>query len=240
MTAVLGTLLLMLVSVVALTGFLSHAAYQPDLGRNALVDPDLPFTTFFDWPTGPSWLYAFTQGLHVNLGLAAMPVLLAKLWSVIPRLFQWPPVRTPAEGIERVSIALLVASTGFLFATGVANIQHWYVFDFDFVKAHYYAAVVFVAARRCTSSSRCRSRCAPTARAACSRRCAPGWRRRGRSRTGTRSPSIPIRRRSAAAACSSPSAAARSRCSWRTPGSRSAGRCAASRSSPRGARAASR
>ena len=92
-------------SIVALTGFLSHAAYQPDLGRNALVGPDLPFTTFFDWPTGPSWLYALTQGLHVNVGLVAMPVLLAKLWSVIPRLFQWPPVRTPAEAIERASIA---------------------------------------------------------------------------------------------------------------------------------------
>jgi len=146
LTAVFGSLLLGLMTVVALTGFLSHAAYQPDLGRNALVGTDLPFTTFFDWPTGPSWLYALTQGLHVNVGLVALPVLLAKLWSVIPRLFQWPPVRTPAEGIERLSIALLVASTGFLFATGLLNMQYWYVFRFDFVQAHYYAAVVFVAA----------------------------------------------------------------------------------------------
>jgi DMSO/TMAO reductase YedYZ molybdopterin-dependent catalytic subunit len=146
LTGVLGSLLLVLVGLVALTGFLSHAAYQPDLGRNALVDPDVPFTTFFDWPTGPSWLYALTQGVHVNAGLMAIPVLLAKLWSVIPRLFAWPPTRTPAEAIERVAVALLVASTGFLFATGVANIQYWYVFHFGFVKAHYYAAVVFVAA----------------------------------------------------------------------------------------------
>ncbi len=146
LTAVLGSILLVLVGTVALTGFLSHAAYQPDLGRNALVGTDLPFTTFFDWPTGPSWLYALTQGLHVNVGLIALPVLLAKLWSVIPRLFQFPPVRTPAEGIERASIALLVASTGFLFATGLVNMQYWYVFKFDFVQAHYYAAVVFVAA----------------------------------------------------------------------------------------------
>jgi DMSO/TMAO reductase YedYZ molybdopterin-dependent catalytic subunit len=143
---VLGSVLLLLVVIVALTGFLSHAAYQPDLGRNALVGTDLPFTTFFDWPTGPSWLYALTQGLHVNVGLIALPVLLAKLWSVIPRLFQFPPVRTPAEGIERVAISLLVASTGFLFATGLVNMQYWYVFGFDFVQAHYYAAVVFVAA----------------------------------------------------------------------------------------------
>jgi DMSO/TMAO reductase YedYZ molybdopterin-dependent catalytic subunit len=146
LTAVLGSILLVLVGIVALTGFLSHAAYQPDLGRNSLVDPDIPVTTFFDWPTGPSWLYALTQGLHVNVGLVALPVLLAKLWSVIPRLFQFPPVRTPAEGIERAAIGLLVASTGFLFATGIANMQYWYVFRFDFVKAHYYAAVVFVAA----------------------------------------------------------------------------------------------
>jgi DMSO/TMAO reductase YedYZ molybdopterin-dependent catalytic subunit len=146
LTSLLGSILLVLVTIVALTGFLSHAAYQPDLGRNALVDPDLPFTTFFDWPTGPSWLYALNQGLHVNAGLVAIPVVLAKLWSVIPRLFQWPPARSPAEGIERLAVALLVASTGFLLATGVANIQYWYVFDFDFVKAHYYAAVVFVAA----------------------------------------------------------------------------------------------
>jgi len=146
LTAVLGSVLLMLMAIVALTGFLSHAAYQPDLGRNALVGTDLPFTTFFDWPTGPSWLYAFTQGLHVNVGLFALPVVLAKLWSVIPRLFQFPPVRTPAEGIERLSIALLVSSTGFLFATGIVNMQYWYVFRFDFVEAHYYSAVVFVAA----------------------------------------------------------------------------------------------
>jgi hypothetical protein len=39
-----------------------------------------------------------------------------------------------------------VASTGFLFATGLVNMQYWYVFGFDFVQAHYYAAVVFVAA----------------------------------------------------------------------------------------------
>ena len=146
LTAVLGTLLLAVLAAVAATGFLSHLAYQPDLGRNGLVHPDLPFAAPFDWPTGPSWLYAFTQGIHVNGGLVAVPILLAKLWSVIPRLFAWPPAPTPAVAIERASIGLLVSSTIFLFATGIANMQYWYVFGFDFVKAHYYAAVVFVAA----------------------------------------------------------------------------------------------
>jgi DMSO/TMAO reductase YedYZ molybdopterin-dependent catalytic subunit len=145
LTAILGLTLLVLVTIVAVTGFLSHAAYQPDLGNNGLVEPDLPLT-FFDWPTGPSWLYALNQGLHVNVGLVAVPWLLAKLWSVMPRLFAWPAVTSAAQGLERATIALLVSSTIFLFVTGIANIQYWYVFDFDFVKAHYYAAVVFVAA----------------------------------------------------------------------------------------------
>ena len=145
LTAALGSVLLVLVTVVAVTGFLSHAAYNPGLGGNAIVDParDLPLT--FNWPTGPSWLYALTQGLHTNVGLAAIPVLLAKLWSVIPRLFAWPPVASLAQGIERLSIALLVSSAAFEFATGVLNMQYFYAFEFNFVVAHYYGAVVFVA-----------------------------------------------------------------------------------------------
>src|SRR3954465_7523790 len=146
LTAALGSVLLVLVTIVAVTGFLSHAAYNPDLGHNAIVDRtrDLPLT--FDWPTRPSWLYAVTQGLHTNIGLAAIPVLLAKLWSVIPRLFAWPPVASPAQAVERLAIALLVSSAGFELATGVANIANWYPFGFDFVRAHYYGGVVFVAA----------------------------------------------------------------------------------------------
>ena len=85
----------MLVTIVAVTGFLSHMAYEPDLRGNAIVpvDADLPLT--FGWPTSPSWLYAVTQSLHVNVGLVAVPFLLAKLWSVIPRLFVWPPAARP-------------------------------------------------------------------------------------------------------------------------------------------------
>ena len=147
LTAFLGSILLALVTIVAVTGFLSHAAYNPSLGMNAIVpaEDDLGFL-LFDWPTSPSWLYALNQGLHVTVGFVAVPLLLAKLWSVIPRLFKWPPVVSPAEGIERAAIALLVGSALFLFATGVANAQIYYPFRFNFVLAHYYAAIVFVAA----------------------------------------------------------------------------------------------
>jgi DMSO/TMAO reductase YedYZ molybdopterin-dependent catalytic subunit len=144
LTAALGSVLLTLVSIVIVTGFLSHVAYEPDLRGNAIVPVDLPLN--FGWPTGPSWLYGVTQGLHVNVGLAAIPFLLAKLWSVIPRLFVWPPVASPAQAIERLSIALLVSSAVFQFATGVLNAQYWYAFEFNFVVAHYYGAIVFTAA----------------------------------------------------------------------------------------------
>jgi DMSO/TMAO reductase YedYZ molybdopterin-dependent catalytic subunit len=141
----LGSILLVLVAIVATTGFLSHMAYEPDLRGNAIVPAgrDLPLT--FGWPTSPAWLYATTQSLHVNVGLVAVPFLLAKLWSVIPRLFVWPPVKSGSQGVERIGITLLVASAIFQFATGIVNTQYWYAFHFNFVVAHYYGAVVFTA-----------------------------------------------------------------------------------------------
>jgi DMSO/TMAO reductase YedYZ molybdopterin-dependent catalytic subunit len=145
LTAAIGSVLLVLVAVVAVTGFVSHAAYQPDLGRNAIVDPGRDLPLVFDWPSRPRFLYAITQGLHVNVGLVAIPFLLAKLWSVIPRLFAWPPLVSPAQALERLAIALLVSSAVFEFVTGVMNIQYWYAFRFNFVVAHYYGAIVFVA-----------------------------------------------------------------------------------------------
>jgi DMSO/TMAO reductase YedYZ molybdopterin-dependent catalytic subunit len=145
LTSALGSILLLLIAIVATTGFLSHMAYEPDLRGNAIVPAgrDVPLT--FGWPTSPAWLYAANQSLHVNVGLVAVPFLLAKLWSVLPRLFEWPPARSPAHAIERLAIALLVSSAIFEFVTGVLNAQYWYAFDFGFVVAHYYGAVVFTA-----------------------------------------------------------------------------------------------
>jgi DMSO/TMAO reductase YedYZ molybdopterin-dependent catalytic subunit len=113
LTSALGSILLVLITIVALTGFFSHAAYMPNLTGNAIVPADRDLPLLFDWPTSPSWLYALNQGLHTNVGLIAIPFLLAKLWSVIPRLFAWPPVTSPAQGLERLAIALLVSSAVF-------------------------------------------------------------------------------------------------------------------------------
>jgi DMSO/TMAO reductase YedYZ molybdopterin-dependent catalytic subunit len=144
LTATLGSLLLPLVLVVAATGFFSNAAYQPALGRNALIPPGGPQPFGFGWPASPSWLYAVNQGVHVTVGIVAVPLLLAKLWSVAPRLFAWPPLSSPAHAIERLSILGLVGSAIFEFATGILNVQLYYPWHFNFVVAHYYGAWVFV------------------------------------------------------------------------------------------------
>jgi DMSO/TMAO reductase YedYZ molybdopterin-dependent catalytic subunit len=143
----LGLVLLVGLPVVIVTGLLSNDAYQPGLGDNALGRGLGPLDVYlFGWPTQPSWLYALTQGLHVTIGLALFPIVLAKLWSVIPRLFEWPPVRHPGHGLERLSLALLVGGALFEFVTGILNIQYWYAFPFSFVQAHYYGAWVFTGA----------------------------------------------------------------------------------------------
>ncbi len=147
LTSVLGAVLLAGIPIVAVTGFLSYAAYVPALGANNLVgDPGLLDAYVFSWPTSPVWLYALTQGLHVTVGIALVPLVLVKLWSAMPALFEWPPVRSPAHALERASLALLVGATLFQFATGILNAQLYYPWKFSFLAAHFYGAWVFVAA----------------------------------------------------------------------------------------------
>jgi DMSO/TMAO reductase YedYZ molybdopterin-dependent catalytic subunit len=149
LTSLLGSILLVLIAVVAVTGLISHSSYQPDLvaGYNATVPPGGDIGPLISLPSGaPSWAYALSQGAHITVGLIAIPVLLAKLWSVIPRLFAWPPVGAPAQMVERLAILLLVGSGLFEFATGVLNIQVFYPWHFGFVRAHYYGAWIFIAA----------------------------------------------------------------------------------------------
>lgn len=145
LTSFLGSAMLPLLVLAALTGLLSHAAYDPALGANDITGGFERALYFFDWPTNPAWLYSITQSLHILAGFAVIPLLLAKLWSVIPRLFERPPVRSVAHSLERLSIATLVGSALFLLVTGVINIQYWLPFGFSFVSAHYYAALIFIA-----------------------------------------------------------------------------------------------
>ncbi|MGC9540986.1 molybdopterin-dependent oxidoreductase [Streptomyces sp. UG1] len=97
-------------------------------------------------PSRPAWGYRLTQGLHVASGTAAIPLLLAKLWTVYPRLFQWPPFRSVKHLLERLSVAVLVAGAVFELATGLLNAAQWYPWPFSFVPVHYAVAWVVVGA----------------------------------------------------------------------------------------------
>ncbi|MFG3196850.1 molybdopterin-dependent oxidoreductase [Streptomyces sp. NPDC048208] len=148
LTGVFGLVLLVGITLVFVTGLLSYASYNPDLAPRNDPTPDKGLLGFylFTWPTSPYWLYRLTQGTHTVLGVVLVPVLLAKLWSVIPKFFAWPPVRSAGQALERLSLLLLVGGAGFTFATGILNIQLDYVFPGSFYPLHFYGAWVFVAA----------------------------------------------------------------------------------------------
>ncbi len=145
LTSVFGSVLLVALPIVTLTGLLSYIAYGPQFGQAIPGDVGWLKLPTFDWPTDPSWLYRLNQGVHVGLGLVLIPIVLAKLWSVIPRLFAWPPARSFAQLLERISLLMLVGGILFEIVTGVLNIQYDYIFGFSFYTAHYYGAWVFIA-----------------------------------------------------------------------------------------------
>lgn len=145
LTSTLGSVLLVTLPIVILTGLLSYIAYGPQFGQAIPGNVGWLKLPTFDWPTDPSWLYRLNQGLHVGLGLILIPIVLAKLWSVIPKLFTWPPARSIAQVLERVSLLMLVGGILFEIITGVLNIQYDYIFGFSFYTAHYYGAWVFIA-----------------------------------------------------------------------------------------------
>lgn len=128
-TVVIGRLLATAFLVCFLTGLYSHLLQEP-----------LPGMRFPTWPG----VYAFTQGLHISVGIAIFPLLLGKLWTVYPRLFLWPPVRSARELLERASIALLVSSALLEPAIGLVNTYQWYPWPFPFRQTHYALAWVIV------------------------------------------------------------------------------------------------
>ncbi len=147
-TAILSVALLPGITLMFLTGLASYAAYNPNLapGNDTTPDKGLLGSWLPGWPAGPSWLYWVTQGVHVTLGLVLIPIVLAKLWSVLPKLFEWPPARSLTHLVDRGSLLLLVGGAVFELVTGVMNIQYYYAWPFGFYQAHYYGAWVFISA----------------------------------------------------------------------------------------------
>jgi hypothetical protein len=115
--------------VAFLTGLYSHVAQEG--------------YAWFPLSPEPVWLYRVTQGLHVAAGVAAVPLLLVKLWSVFPKLFARPPRERrelALHVLERGSIGVLVAAAVFQLATGLANASQWYPWAFSFRSMHYAVA----------------------------------------------------------------------------------------------------
>jgi DMSO/TMAO reductase YedYZ molybdopterin-dependent catalytic subunit len=132
MAVVTGRMLGLAFLVCFATGLFSHYLQQP-----------LPWMRF---PTRPVSLYAWTQGIHITVGIAIFPLLFGKLWTVYPRLFTWPPFSSFRELLERVSIAVLVASALLEPALGLVNTYQWYPWPFSFRRAHFGLAWVIVGA----------------------------------------------------------------------------------------------
>ena len=76
----------------------------------------------------------------------SIPILLAKLWTVFPRFWTWPPFRNLAHAVERISLVPLVAGGLFLLFSGVANVARWYPYPFFFPSAHYWTAWMTIGA----------------------------------------------------------------------------------------------
>ncbi len=130
LTVVLGRWLGTAFVICFVTGVFSHLLQDPP--------------GWMVFPTRPVWIYQFTQGLHVTTGIAAIPLLLAKLWSVFPLLLHWPPVQSALHALERASIALFVASSLVQLATGLLNTYKWYPWPFPFRQTHYWLAWVII------------------------------------------------------------------------------------------------
>ncbi|MGI8667687.1 MAG: molybdopterin-dependent oxidoreductase [Jatrophihabitans sp.] len=129
-TARIGRVLGIAFGICFVTGLLSHYQYAP--------------WRWLPIPAAPYWGYRLTQGLHVITGIACIPLLLLKLWSVFHRLFVWPPVRSVAHSLERGSIAILVASSGFQLITGLLNIFQFYPWPWGFIKVHYWMSWIII------------------------------------------------------------------------------------------------
>lgn len=125
-TSKIGLALAVTFTTCFVTGLISHFIQHP---------PE-----WFFWPSRPVGLYRVTQGLHVISGVASIPLLLAKLWSVYPKLFGRPLVRSLPHALERLSILVLSGSAFFELTTGLLNVAQNYPWGFYFPQVHYAVA----------------------------------------------------------------------------------------------------
>ena len=130
LTARIGRVLGIMIGILFLSGLLSHYQYEP--------------WRWLPIPARPIWGYRLTQGIHVATGIATIPLLLIKLWSVYPNLFRFPPIRSIRHALERISIAILVSTALVQVTTGFLNVLNWYGFGWYFPPVHRFLGYVLV------------------------------------------------------------------------------------------------
>lgn len=122
----LGMFLGAAILILFVTGLVSHLHQHP--------------VSWLPFGPEPAWAYRLNQGLHVAVGFASLPLVLAKLYTVYPQFFVRPPVTGWKHALERASVGVLVASTVFQIVTGILNVFKLYVFGFSFTGVHYATA----------------------------------------------------------------------------------------------------
>ena len=93
--SILGIMLSVAFTVCAVTGLFSWAASS---GQSW-------------WPAQPAGLFRLTQGTHLATGVISIPLLLAKLRTVAPKLVQGPLVSSIGHLVERISLLPLVGGS---------------------------------------------------------------------------------------------------------------------------------
>jgi hypothetical protein len=130
MAVVLGRLLGAAFLICFGTGLYSHFLQEPLAGMR--------------FATQPSTLYQLTQGIHITAGIACVPLLLGKLYTVFPELFQTPPLRGLLHLLERASIAVFVGSSLVQVTIGLLNTYQWYPWPFGFREVHFALSFVII------------------------------------------------------------------------------------------------
>ncbi len=145
LTSVFGSVLLVVLPIVILTGLLSYIAYGPRFGpaipgRRRLAEaallrlaeqPDLAVPADPGSARRPRADHDPGGAGETVVGDSAAVHLAA--------------ARSVASVLERVSLLMLVGGILFEIVTGVLNIQYDYIFGFSFYTAHYFGAWVFIA-----------------------------------------------------------------------------------------------
>ncbi|MGI9021918.1 MAG: molybdopterin-dependent oxidoreductase [Acidimicrobiales bacterium] len=129
--AILGLALGICFTITFVTGLISHFRQRPP--------------AWLTIPPRPAGFYRITQGLHVITGVASIPLLLGKLWTVYPHFWGRPAVRDVAHAVERISLLPLVGGSLFMLFTGTINVARWYQpMPFFFTVAHYWASYILI------------------------------------------------------------------------------------------------